>query len=122
LLPLAEAALSRNAAVTLYSDLLLADLPTALEAYPLAALAEALTWADFLAADVALKDTAALRERLGLPPGSQSPCPGQVLVYAPMPCAGFAACGACAVLTQRGWKLACIDGPVFDLKEIMSKM
>jgi hypothetical protein len=38
-----------------------------------------------------------------------------------MPCAGLAACGVCAVQTRRGWKLACVDGPVFDLKEIMSK-
>jgi hypothetical protein len=121
LLPLAEAALSRNAAVTLYSDLLLPDLPTALEAFPLAALPEALTWADFLVVDTPLKDSAALGERLGLPPGSQPPCPGQVLVYTPMPCAGFAECGACAVHSQRGWKLACVDGPVFDLKEIISE-
>jgi dihydroorotate dehydrogenase electron transfer subunit len=34
-----------------------------------------------------------------------------------MPC-GMGACGACGVDTQRGYRLACTDGPVFDLTEV----
>jgi NAD(P)H-flavin reductase len=41
------------------------------------------------------------------------------LVVAPMPCGGLAECGVCAVTTRRGWKLACKDGPVFDLGELI---
>lgn len=121
LLPLIYAALARQAAVTLFSDLPLPALPAALEAFPLAALPETLAWADFLAVDEPIEDLDKLGDRLGLAAGGKTPCPGQVLVQAPMPCAGLAQCGACAVKTRRGWKLACEDGPVFDLKELMSK-
>jgi hypothetical protein len=119
LLPLASAALAREAAVTLFSDLPLPELPAALEAYPLGALPEAQVWADFLAVDLSIEDLPGLGDRLGLLTGSQPPCPGQVLVHAPMPCAGLAECGVCALKTRRGWKLACVDGPVFDLELIM---
>jgi hypothetical protein len=27
-------------------------------------------------------------------------------------------CGVCAVKVKRGWKMACVDGPVFDLKDL----
>jgi hypothetical protein len=37
-----------------------------------------------------------------------------------MPCAGLADCGVCAVELRRGWKLACKDGPVFDLRDILA--
>ena len=42
----------------------------------------------------------------------------QVLVRTPLPCGGIAACGVCAVhLTgsSRDYRLACKDGPVFQL-------
>ena len=121
LLPLASAALARQVAVTLFSDLRLPALPAALEAFPLEALREALAWADFLAMDVPIEDLDKLGDRLGLAAGGKSLYPGQALVQTPMPCAGLAECGACAVKTRRGWKLACEDGPGFDLKAILSK-
>jgi NAD(P)H-flavin reductase len=37
---------------------------------------------------------------------------------AAMPCSGLADCGVCAVPARRGYKLACKDGPVFDLDEL----
>jgi len=43
----------------------------------------------------------------------------QVLVVTPMPCGGLAECGVCAFTTRRGWKMACKDGPVFDLSELI---
>jgi len=39
------------------------------------------------------------------------------LSRSPMPC-GVGACGACAVKTTRGWKLACVDGPFFYSTDI----
>jgi hypothetical protein len=119
LLPLAEQALARDAAVTLFSDARLPPLPTSLEAYPLSALPEAYNWADFLALDLPLDSLAALPAILGLPPGARLPCPGQVLIAAPMPCAGLADCGVCALPAGRSWQLACQDGPVFEIKDVM---
>jgi Leu/Phe-tRNA-protein transferase len=46
------------------------------------------------------------------------PCPGQALIHTAMPCAGIAECGACAVRTRKSWRLACKDGPVFDISEL----
>jgi dihydroorotate dehydrogenase electron transfer subunit len=41
----------------------------------------------------------------------------QVLVDLPMPC-GVGICGACTIETGRGVRLACTDGPTFDLSEL----
>ena len=41
----------------------------------------------------------------------------QALIAPPMVC-GVGACQGCAVPVARGTKLACIDGPVFDLLEL----
>ncbi|HEX9030029.1 MAG TPA: hypothetical protein VF823_12700 [Anaerolineales bacterium] len=138
LLPLLTQALQGGAAVTLFTDCPLPVLPAALEISPLRDLPAALPWADFLALDLptrSLPDLPAalgLRPEAGLPgaglpgaglpqaglPGSGLPCPAQALLLGPMPCAGMAECGACAVPSRRGWKLACKDGPVFDWKEL----
>jgi dihydroorotate dehydrogenase electron transfer subunit len=42
----------------------------------------------------------------------------QAVVVPAMPC-GFGACLGCAVETTRGLKLACVEGPVFDLMELV---
>ena len=41
----------------------------------------------------------------------------QALVVPPMAC-GVGACQGCAVQVERGVRLACTDGPVFDLLEL----
>jgi dihydroorotate dehydrogenase electron transfer subunit len=41
----------------------------------------------------------------------------QALIVPPMPC-GVGACQGCAVPVAGGFKLACTDGPVFDLLEL----
>jgi dihydroorotate dehydrogenase electron transfer subunit len=111
---------SAKVEVALYSCAPLPRLPTHLEAYPLEDLSEALEWADFLAIDAPADGLGELRERLALP-GNHTPLPpGQVLIHASMPCAGLGDCGVCAVKTRRGWKLACKEGPVFDLKEVIT--
>jgi len=118
LLPLVDQTVQTSAGMTLFTDLSLSMLPFALEVYPLASLKETLDWPDYLAIDVPMERLEAVRNVLGLAHGAVLPCPTQVLVTTPMPCAGLGQCGACAVPGHRGWKLACEDGPVFDLKGI----
>jgi dihydroorotate dehydrogenase electron transfer subunit len=118
LLPLARLAVEGERLVTLFSGTRLPGLPSWLEAYPLGALPEALSWPDFLALDVPLEGMSGMRKALGLEDGQWLPCPGQALVWTPMPCAGLAECGACAVPARRGFKLACVDGPVLDVRNL----
>lgn len=115
LMPLFHHNKQTQASMTLFTDLKLPMLPAAMEIYPLVSLKEALDWPDFLVLDVPLDRLADLRSVLGILDGKAPPYPGQVLVTTPMPCAGIARCGACAVPTRKGWGLACEDGPVFDL-------
>ncbi len=115
LLPLAHLALRSGAAVALYAAQPPQGLPDAVEALPLELLAEALSWADYLAAAFPLSSLPALRRLCALAPHQQFSMETQGLVLATMPCGGAALCGACAVLTGRGWKHACADGPVFSL-------
>jgi len=118
LLSLIQLTAQTQGGMTLFTDLTLPILPVALEVYPLASLKEALDWPDFMALDVPLTRMGELRDVLGLGYGTVLPCPAQVLVTTPIPCAGLAQCGACAVPARRGWKLVCEDGPVFDLSSL----
>ena len=120
LLSLAEQAIQIGAEVAIYCDSPLPGLPSAMESAPLSALPEALPWADFLAIEIPLELLPTLRGHLGISNHGFLQCPGQALISAPMPCAGLAECGVCAVKTGRGWKLCCKDGPVFDLHQVLS--
>jgi len=119
LLPLAAAALLQDTAVTLFSDAPLPGPPSSLEAYPLSALPELISWADFLAVELSHERLPGLREILGLAAHSFPPCSGQAMILTPMPCGGLAGCEVCAMPTRHGYKLACADGPVFELKDLM---
>jgi dihydroorotate dehydrogenase electron transfer subunit len=120
LLPLVDQALQRQAAVALFCDTPLPPLPAAVEVNPSSALPDALAWADFLALDISPARLPALGHSLGVTQRQLPlPCPGQALVFTDMPCGGLANCGACAVETRRGWKLACREGPVFELRELI---
>ncbi len=119
LLPVADAALRQEMAVVLFSDAMLPSLPSAMEASPMTALPDALSWADFLVLDLPLEQVSRLGDRLEITGDAVLPCPGQALVLASMPCAGLAGCGVCALRTRRGWKLACEDGPVFPLQDLL---
>lgn len=121
LLPLIEQGLRRGAAVALFTDIPVTDLPSAVEVSPLASLPDALAWADFLALDLPLERLAELDGSLGLTGQRQLLCVGQVLLMAPMPCGGRAECGVCAVQIGRNWKLVCKDGPVFNLEELLTR-
>lgn len=123
LLALLYPALRREIAAALFSDAPPPDLPSALEVRPLSELSDALVWADFLALDLPLEALPRLRKSLNLQPGNNSlPCPAQALITTAMPCGGLADCGACAVETRRGWRLACKDGPVFEVSDLLAKL
>jgi hypothetical protein len=117
--PLLANALKQDVSVVLVSDLDLPDLPPEVELQPLSALAEMAQWADYLAIDISRDSLSGLREMLGLNGQAKLKYEAQVLVITPMPCGGMGECGVCAVTDRHGWKMACKDGPVFDLKELV---
>jgi hypothetical protein len=119
LLPLIPLALAQNADIAVFSDALLPSLPPAIEIHPAQVIPEAVAWADFLTIDLPLENIPQLRKTLQLGPHDYVPCPTQVLVATPMPCAGLGECGVCAVQKpQKGYALACKDGPVFNLNQL----
>ena len=104
--------------IALFSNATLPDLPLVIEAHPLSALPESLTWADSLALDLSLEDLPNLRMILGLDLHEPIPCLAQAIILTPMPCGAVAECGVCAVPARKGYKLACKDGPVFELNKL----
>lgn len=118
LLPLAGEVIKTGGEVALFTDAPLPRLPLQVEVNPLNALAENAGWAEFIAFDGTPQELAQTYLLLGLRPDEPLPCPAQALVVIPMPCGGLADCGVCAVNAKGGYRLACLDGPVFDWGEI----
>jgi dihydroorotate dehydrogenase electron transfer subunit len=118
LLPLIDPALKSGADVAFFSASTLPPLPPEVEIRSLNALPDVLAWADYLAVDIPRDSLSGLRKMLKLEPHAGLPCQVQALVSTPMPCAGVGDCGACAVKARQGYKLACVDGPVFDLSSL----
>jgi NAD(P)H-flavin reductase len=119
LLPLALYALEQNCSVSLFTDRPPKEIPPDIEIQPLAALHDALRWADQLALDLPAWQLPHLRNILQTTPDGYLPPVSQALVLIPMPCSGFGECGACAVLSYRGGhSLACKQGPVFSLSDL----
>lgn len=118
--PLMEAVLQQRGSVALFTDAAITALPVAVEINPLRVLADGVEWADFLALDLPAGRVPDLRELLKPEmERGRFPCPAQALVTLPMPCSGMGECGACAVLVRRSWRLACQDGPVFPLQDLL---
>jgi hypothetical protein len=117
--PLLVAALEAGAAVVLVGNLDLPDLPLEVEVQPASALADVTAWADYIVIDMPIACLPGLRERLGIDEQAKAKVEAQVLVVTHMPCGGIAECGVCAVSVRRGWKMACRDGPMFDLRELI---
>lgn len=121
LLTLVKPALDQGASVTLFADLqhkadFLNQLPAMVEVAPLAILDDYIDWLDYLAVDLEREDL----ERLSALFPNPSPLfDGQVLIHTPMPCRGLGTCGVCSLRTTKGWRLACKDGPVFPLQEVL---
>ena len=116
--PIIASLANAQTSVTLFTDLTLPRLPEAVEVSPLSSLKATLDWPDFLVLDVPLSQLSELRGVFGIDDEVRLPCPAQVLITTPMPCAGMARCGACAVQMRRGWRLVCEDGPVFELSRL----
>jgi NAD(P)H-flavin reductase len=121
LLSLLPVALKRGE-VAVFCDGAVGELPTSVEVHKLDALPAALGWADYLAVDVALEQVDDLAAHLGLKENLPRALAAQALAAAPMPCGGLAKCGVCSLSTRNGFKLACEDGPVFDLSELIQKI
>lgn len=120
LLPLVPMALRQHAEVALFCDALVRELPSAVEVRGLEAAKEAFAWADFMAIDVELSQVEELGTLLEIRDRLPRALVAQALVHAPMPCGGLAKCGVCAFSSGRGEWLACEDGPVFELRGILS--
>jgi NAD(P)H-flavin reductase len=116
--PLIVPALERGMGIAFLSDQLIPAVPAAVEIYPLHELPEAMAWVDFIALEIHLDRLNALRSLFGLTIDQALPCQAQALILAEMPCGGLAECGACTVPARRKWKLACSDGPVFNLADL----
>jgi NAD(P)H-flavin reductase len=121
LLALAEQIRSNKAAAALFcepspTDALLTAIPADMEVSPVSILLDNLDWPDYLAVDLQLEDLPQLTDLIQ--PNTLR-CEGQVLIRTAMPCGGVAECGVCALKTRSGWQLACDDGPVFDLHEVL---
>lgn len=120
-LSLLEACRRQNAEVVLLAETALDGIPLSVEILPAAALPEAAQWADYAAFDLAHEQiesvlaSQALADSLHLLSGYT-----QIFIETPVPCGGLAECGLCAVGTKNGIRLACKDGPVFELAEIIS--
>lgn len=115
---LIPAAFRQGSAVVLLCNSIADHLPVEVEVQPVAALGEILQWADFMALDVERENLNKLKEILRELKPSYAGRGAQVLVRTPMPCGGLADCGVCALSTRSDWRLACKDGPVFNLSEI----
>ncbi|MCX6065529.1 MAG: hypothetical protein NT121_07220 [Chloroflexi bacterium] len=117
LLALLEPALAQKAAIVLLTDYPPAGLPSAVEISRLSALPETAHWADYFAIDLphfsmetVLKSNAQHLNSVN----------AQVFIETPVPCGGMADCGVCAVRSRKGYQLACKDGPVFDVKQLIA--
>jgi NAD(P)H-flavin reductase len=115
LIPLISAATGQGAEVALFSESDQVSLPLTVELQKLRDLSKGLRWADYLAADVNLKNIQLMETLPRIPTSLIS----EILISAPMPCGGMAKCGICSLHTRKGSKLACEDGPVFNLREIV---
>ena len=118
LLALIQPALALGAAVALVCDSPPDDLPADVEIHSLAAFGEVSRWADYLALAAPRASLPELRARLGRGNPPKFPTVAQVLIVAPMPCGSLADCGVCSVDGRGGVRLACKDGPVFDLTDL----
>lgn len=111
-------ALKQDASIVLVCDSGADHLPDEVEVQPVSALGDILQWADYFALDVDRDNLGELKERLEKTAPRTVWSSARILVRTSMPCGGLAECGVCALNSRSEWKLACRDGPVFELSEI----
>lgn len=81
---------------------------------------ELIAWADAVIASGSLEFYHALANTVRATRYQLEPGFARALIDLPLPC-GTGACGACAVETARGVRLACADGPAFDLSALVGR-
>ena len=81
---------------------------------------ELILWADVITASGSDEMYHALADAVRAARFHLEPGRVRVLIDVPMPC-GTGDCYACAVETRRGVRLACVDGPLFDLSELENR-
>lgn len=117
LLPVSQRILDMGGEVALCSSNVPIEIPSEIELLTLDQVADAVVWADAIIGDVSL-DRLSDWEKLVSGDLARARIITQLLVDTPILCTGQAECGICSVKTRRGWKHACSDGPVFDLKDL----
>lgn len=122
LLPLLDGAFKQGAEVTLLCENPVDDLPLKVEVQPLGVLADIISWSDFISFDITRESLPHLKHKLEIIVLQKIRVEAQVLIRTPMPCGGLADCGVCTVDNRNGPKLACTDGPVFDLESLIFKI
>lgn len=121
LMALADQALSDRVEVTLFTNLKLSNLAPEIEVLPLEELNQVAGWADYFGAALPHNQLNLLRNQLQLPAIRKTPLTAEIMLEVPMICDENSACGVCAVSTSRGWRLACKDGPVFNLDDLLTE-
>ena len=111
-----EFALAQNTAIVLLADTPPDGLSAAIEISPLAALSDITRWADYIAIDAPRSVLSSLTASLAQ---SGYRNDGQILVETSIPCGGMGECAVCAVHLRKGFKLACKDGPVFNIQQLL---
>jgi hypothetical protein len=109
----------QDASIVIIGDTPPDDLPLLVEVQPWGALSDVFRWADYVAMDLPRETLPELSKRLDKADRKSFAGEAQALIRTPMPCGGLAECGVCAVENHRLQKLACKDGPVFELKELL---
>ena len=109
--------LSHGLAVAWVADAIPEQFPPLVELLESSDLLEAVKWSDYTAAASTLTRLGTLINTFDRHAELKKKV--DVLIGTPMVC-GNARCGVCAVETKKSWKLACKDGPVFNLEEVVS--
>jgi len=114
--PLIQHALKRGAEVVWINDEKTEELPAQVEILSSSDLVDAVNWANSCAIAASMQSLIHIGEIFRR--HSEIKQKVEVMLDTPLVCGSTARCGACAVETIKGWRLACSDGPVFKLEEI----
>ena len=111
--------MNQNLEIALISAEPVFDIPEAVEVQPIQAFRDVVHWADFIALDLEWKNFTGLKDLMEGLELIHAVREAQVLIHTLLPCGTLASCGACAVPVRHGWKMACKDGPVFRLGDLI---
>jgi Iron-sulfur cluster binding domain of dihydroorotate dehydrogenase B len=119
LLALLDSALKQQASIVLICQTPPDDLPLQVEVQPMSALMDVCDWADYIAIDAERESLPELRKMLGRSNPLTVNNEAQILIRTTMSCGALAECGVCTIEGHHRQLLACKDGPVFNLKDLL---